>query len=277
LKKIKVGLSILAASLSLVIGSNVELVTQASAISYHIVTFSENLPKGTSLVASQASSVAAPLKLVGTFSPAFLNPGYAFRCWNTNINGSGIAYGDGATYSFSSDVILYAQWVPSNHVVTFNQNRSLSDTVFSYQVAATPTPLKTFASLTPPLSNPGFAFANWNTKANGTGVRYTNGQTYSFAADLTLYAQWVKSTAALNFVGTVSNSPSLKQLSHVAVQILHNHFHQVQVVQFRHQNGAVVLGLLTKLLVQHDGPGITVALRRSDAEVSSPGVEIFAN
>ena len=41
---------------------------------------------------------------------AFTRTGYTFSGWNTAANGSGTAYADGATYSFSADITLYAQW-----------------------------------------------------------------------------------------------------------------------------------------------------------------------
>jgi len=260
-----------------VLGNSLALIQTAGAATTHVVTFFENPTIANPVEAFQVSATSTPLTSVSNLNPPFSNPGFVFSNWNTASNGSGATYQNGQTYSFASDLTLYAQWIPAFRTVAFCENRSTTDSRCALQSKNAPSPLTLFSTLSPALSNPGYSFSNWNTKANGSGVRYTNGQTYSFAADLTLYAQWVKSAAALNFVGTVSNSPSLGQLNHVAVQILNNHFHQVQVVQFRHQNGAVVLGLLTKLLVQHDGPSITVALRRSDAEATSPGVEIFAN
>ena len=55
----------------------------------------------------------------------------------------------------------------------------------SPQVANVPTALtaNTF-------TRAGYTFSGWNTAANGSGTAYANGATYSFAADLTLYAQW---------------------------------------------------------------------------------------
>lgn len=39
-------------------------------------------------------------------------------------------------------------------------------------------------------TRPDFTFAGWNTAANGSGTPYSNGSTYSFSDDITLYAQW---------------------------------------------------------------------------------------
>lgn len=39
-------------------------------------------------------------------------------------------------------------------------------------------------------SNGDYEFIGWNTKADGSGISYTNNQTFSISSDLTLYAQW---------------------------------------------------------------------------------------
>ncbi len=250
---------------------------QADAVTAHVVTFFENPYVGPNAVAYEPSAVPTSLTPFSQLVPAFTNSGYIFLKWNTKQDGSGTTYLNGATYSFSNDLALYAQWTPAYRTVAFCQNRSTTDTTCALETKNAPNSLTLFANLSPSLSNPGYSFSSWNTKANGSGVRYTNGQSYSFAADLTLYAQWAKSAAALNFVGSVQNSQSLTQLNAVANVILSHHFHQVQVIQFHNQDGAAIIGLLTKILVRHDGPGITVALKRTNTTSNSTGVEVFAN
>ena len=54
---------------------------------------------------------------------AFTRLGYTFSNWNTAANGSGTPYANGATYDFTADATLYAQWSAlPNHTVTFNSN-----------------------------------------------------------------------------------------------------------------------------------------------------------
>ena len=61
------------------------------------------------------------------------------------------------------------------------------------------------------LTRTGYTFNGWNTAANGSGTRYADGATYSFAADITLYAQWTalaNHTVTFNAnggTGTISN------------------------------------------------------------------------
>ena len=40
----------------------------------------------------------------------FKRSGYTFTSWNTAANGSGTSYANGATYSLSTSITLYAQW-----------------------------------------------------------------------------------------------------------------------------------------------------------------------
>ncbi len=113
--------------------------------------------------------------------------GFSFSGWNTDSSGTGTAYADGATYSFSVDVTLYAQWTAlTNHTVTFDANGGSG--TMSPQIANVPTALtaNTF-------TRTGYTFSGWNTASGGGGTAYANGATYSFAADVTLYAQWAVS------------------------------------------------------------------------------------
>lgn len=45
----------------------------------------------------------------------------------------------------------------------------------------------------------GHSFSGWNTSADGTGTPYSNNGIYSFATDLTLYAQWSPLTYSITF------------------------------------------------------------------------------
>jgi len=152
----------------------------------HTVTFNAN--GGAGAMSNQVANVPTALTL-----NAFTRAGYAFAGWNTAANGSGTAYADGATYAFAADLTLYAQWTAlSNHTVTFNANGGAG--AMSNQVANVPTALTLNA-----FTRAGYAFAGWNTAANGSGTAYADGATYAFAADVTLYAQWTVNQYTLTF------------------------------------------------------------------------------
>ena len=70
------------------------------------VTFNANGGVGT--MANEVASVPTALTANG-----FTYTGYTFAGWNTAANGSGTAYANGATYAFTSNTTLYAQWAPS--------------------------------------------------------------------------------------------------------------------------------------------------------------------
>ena len=157
-------------------GSTTNVTAFTYNASQHTVFFNAN--GGTGSMANQTASVPTALTL-----NAFTRTGYSFSGWNTAANGSGTSYGNGATYSFTAGVTLYAQWTPIPHTVTFNANGGTGS--MSPQTASAPTALTLNA-----FTQSGYTFSGWNTLANGTGTAYTDGATYSFAADITLYAQW---------------------------------------------------------------------------------------
>ena len=79
--------------------------------------------------------------------------------------------------------INYCLPTPTNHTVTFNANGGTG--TMSTQTANVPTALTTNT-----FTRAGYTFSGWNTAADGSGTAYADGATYSFAADITLYAQW---------------------------------------------------------------------------------------
>jgi uncharacterized repeat protein (TIGR02543 family) len=105
---------------------------------------------------------------------------------------------------------LYAQWtsVPSFHTVTFFENDNSGDGVTAFQLGSNAESLTSYLSLSPTFTNPGFTFAGWNTSSNGSGTTYADTAQYSFAADMSLYAQWTSSsgvTAAFGDNGGTGN------------------------------------------------------------------------
>ena len=118
----------------------------------------------------------------------FVRKGYTFVDWNTSADGSGISYGNGASYPFTVATTLYAHWkrgkVPTR-TITFNANGGKGTT--ASEIENTPTAIKANE-----FTRGGFRFVDWTTKADGTGARYEPGNTYAFKTSITLYAQWKK-------------------------------------------------------------------------------------
>jgi uncharacterized repeat protein (TIGR02543 family) len=145
----------------------------------HSVAFDSN--GGSGSMTSQSASSSTALS-----SNSFTKTGYNFDEWNTAADGSGTSYADGASYSFSSDVTLYAQWLaipPSYFAVTFNANGGEGS--MSSQSANGPTALNSVT-----FTRCGYEFEGWTTEADGSGSYYNDGDSYPFDADATMYAAW---------------------------------------------------------------------------------------
>jgi uncharacterized repeat protein (TIGR02543 family) len=187
---------------------------EATTQIFHSVTFVENDSPTDPAYTSQSANVQTALTAFANLNPAFVNTGFTFVDWNTSPDGTGTPVANGANYAFTASEVLYAIWARINHVVTFVENDSSSDPIYADQWDNTSAPLTLFATLVPEFTNPGFSFVDWNTEANGEGVAYGDGSTYSFSTFIVLYAVWatVPSTT-LNFetssgtgsVGSISN------------------------------------------------------------------------
>ena len=152
------------------------------------VTFDAN--GGSGSMSNQTGSSAAALT-----SNSFTQAGYTFTGWNTAANGSGTAYADGASYPFTSNVTLYAQWTangPSSFTVTFNGNGGSGSMSNQSGSSAAALSSNSFSKI-------GANFAGWNTAANGSGTSYSNGASYPFNANVTLYAQWAPITFVVHY------------------------------------------------------------------------------
>ena len=177
------------------------------------VTYNGNSNTGGSVPTDGNSyQQAATVTVLGN-TESLLKTGYTFANWNTVANGSGTSYAGGATFSMgTANVTLYAQWtVNPTYIVTYNGNGNTGGSVpadaNSYLQGATITVLGNTGILT----KPGSTFAGWNTMANGSGVSYAGGATFSMgAANVVLYAQWtVNPTYTVTYNGNGNTGGSV--------------------------------------------------------------------
>ncbi|MFA9276755.1 MAG: InlB B-repeat-containing protein, partial [Rhodoluna sp.] len=177
--------------------SNSQSVTLNAALSVYAqwtansntLTFNNNGGSGT--MASQSITTDQATALT---SNSFTKTGYSFSGWNTAANGSGTAYSNSQTVTLNTAVSLFAQWSANTNSVTFNNNTG-SGTMASQSIT---TDLAT-ALTTNTFTKTGYTFAGWNTAANGSGTSYSNSQSVTLNAALTLYAQWSASTNTVTF------------------------------------------------------------------------------
>lgn len=133
---------------------------------------------GIGVMASQTATTPTPLSLV-----ELTREGYTFTGWNTQANGGGTSYADGARFAFTSSQTLYAQWTPTTYTVTFNSNGATGS--MTSQIASGTTALHPST-----LSRTGYVFRGWSTSSNATTAVYSDGEGFPFAENTILYAVW---------------------------------------------------------------------------------------
>ena len=113
--------------------------------------------------------------------------GFAFDGWNTSADGTGDNFGADATFMPAANTTLFANWVVA-FTVAFNVNGG-TGTGPGTQV------VNIGSGVTIPggdgLSRDGFAFAGWNTSADGTGDSFYAGKVFTPTSSTTLFAKWL--------------------------------------------------------------------------------------
>ena len=141
----------------------------------------------------------------------FTKEGYTFNSWNTKEDGTGTKYSNNESVTkliTSGDITLYAIWEANSYKVIFNSNDgegTMSSQELKYGVSSN---LNTVI-----FTKEGHTFNSWNTKIDGTGVKYLNNENVinmTTKESITLYAIWDVNTYTVKFdsnggVGTMSN------------------------------------------------------------------------
>ena len=179
--------------------ANQTLFAQWTVNASYSVTFDGN---GSTAGAMAPETAFTPTPLSAN---AFSRTGYAFAGWNSAADGSGTAYADGASDPFTANQTLFAQWtVNASYSVTFDGNGSTAGAM-APETAFTPTPLSANA-----FSRTGYAFAGWNSAADGSGTAYADGASDPFTANQTLFAQWtVNASYSVTFDGNGSTAGAM--------------------------------------------------------------------
>jgi uncharacterized repeat protein (TIGR02543 family) len=153
----------------------------------YTVTFKSNYETNETLY---TKTVTVPDTMIDDLPPA-PNRGddYAFRGWNTEMDGSGTGFV--LTTPVNGDMTVYAQWDPRAYTVTFKSNYGINETLYTKTVTV---PADTIDSLPDiPTRQGGYIFSRWNTAPDGGGTDFTLSTTVN--SDITVYAQWAGSYA----------------------------------------------------------------------------------
>ena len=119
--------------------------------------------------------------------------GHTFNGWNTSPDGNGTDRAVGATFTITSDVILYAKWTPKTYTVNLNKDGGSGG---STSVTATYGQNMPSAGAAPTFS--GYAFGGYYAQTGGGGTQYyTNAPASAHVWDVdvdpsTIYAKWTQ-------------------------------------------------------------------------------------
>ncbi|MGN0439017.1 MAG: BspA family leucine-rich repeat surface protein [Lachnospiraceae bacterium] len=144
--------------------------------------------------------------------------GYLINEWNTEADGSGTAYANGAevcnlTSEDGGVVTLYAQWKPITYKVAFHANGGTGTmTTITGRTYGIP-----FNLTKNTFKRAGYTFLAWNTKKDGSGVYIKNKKTVKNLTSVngktvTLYAIWKKVTVGQASTPVLSNPSAGKLL-----------------------------------------------------------------
>ena len=132
--------------------------------------------------------------------------GYSFTGWKTTIDGQERIFKDKESIKNLTSVdqtvfVLTAQWGPIEYTINYDKNEPLATGTMASQ--------KTYYDTVIKLNPNGFAyhgynFDSWNTKPNGTGIKFINEEEVKniYSDDggtITLYAQWTPITYTISF------------------------------------------------------------------------------
>ena len=172
---------------------SVSTVKQDSEISNFKVTYNSNT--STEKTASQTiypNSVLADAEALGFAG----DNNTRFKEWNTKADGSGTAYAAGTVPDFTTATTLYAQWVQYKkvtYIINLKKNDYSNDMRLDYkeQKYEVGDSLLTAAVAFPDFTDLSkYTFCGWDTKADGSGIRYEAAASPDLTEDTILYAQW---------------------------------------------------------------------------------------
>ncbi len=185
------------------LSANVTLYAYWVAANYS-VTFAPNQSTGGTVPAAITGVTVSTTLPNNTGN--LVRAGYTFAGWNTLASGLGTGYAAGATYSPTSNTVLYAKWTAlPTYTITYNGNGATGGGVPVAQTGVyASVNLDNNSGL---LVRSGFYFAGWNTQANGLGTVYAAGSSYTPTASITLYALWSNvATYSLSYSSNSSTS-----------------------------------------------------------------------
>ena len=147
----------------------------------YTITFHANGGSGSATTFNQTFEEGVSGQLLNNL---FSRTYYVFTGWNTKADGSGVSYDDKATITATSDMDLYAQW-KAVYKLTFNGNGATSNMAPQTFYAGEAQQINKNT-----ITRSGYKFMAWNTKVDGSGTSYKDGEIITLKSNMTLFAQW---------------------------------------------------------------------------------------
>lgn len=162
------------------------------------ITYNGNSGSTPSVATTSAWTTINSSSVNMTVSSSTSRTGYNFSSWNTNSSGTGTSYTNEKSYSFSSNVTLYAIWKAISYNITYNYDNasrvSASPSKTSYTIEEAVTPAK-------PTMKAGYSFGSWSPASIAKGS--TGAKTFTGSTSINTYTI----TYNLNG-GTLSSNPN---------------------------------------------------------------------
>jgi uncharacterized repeat protein (TIGR02543 family) len=172
---------------------------QVVAQQTYAVTYDGNGHTSGSAPANQTKVQDVTLTLASN-SSNLEKAGNIFAGWNTQADGNGTDYAEGATYTANAAVTLYAKWTADTYMISFDGQGGTDPSPADKSVTFD----STYGALAT-TTRTGYTFAGWWTGAGGTGSEITAASTVANASDHTLYAKWTANPGPSG-PGTITNS-----------------------------------------------------------------------
>lgn len=173
------------------------------------LTYNGNSPDSGSAPATQSSTSNSSTMTLNAPQGDLLKANSCFNGWNTRADGTGANYSNGDSIVLTSNTALYANWTCPT--LSFNSNAADSGSVPSTQSATANSSSVTLVAAQGDLVKANGCFSGWNTRADGTGTNYLNGESITLTRSTLLYANWTCSVAPSQTstpAPTASSSPA---------------------------------------------------------------------
>ena len=184
-----------------------------SAQKVELVNIKYDINGGTGTI-SPMENVKDSSFVIPTIDSIIAPAGKLFKEWNSKIDGTGVAYEEGQTITLENNLELFAIWEEvTNVILSFNSNGGTGNIESITKEKYSTFTIPSIDEITPPT---GMLFVSWNTKQDGTGTSYDEGDLIELDENLELFAIWETiSNVTLSFnanggTGTISPIENIK-------------------------------------------------------------------